>query len=1397
MGLNTEQSSGVLLALQQMISKGTVQAEELRGQLGERLPGAFQIAAKAMGVTTAELGKMLEQGQVIADDFLPKFARALNENIGNAAEQAADRLDAATNRFSNAWERVKQSIGDAGISSFLKGELNALTDDLSVFSETMKKVEKSGGGFLAQVSAATAVEAGRAGFAILNGSANLLNGTINLLTGNVFGLNTNLALLPDILKTDAQQAAALERDLANAESKFADLKAQGAEKSESFWTRNEIYELGQYIEKLKAAQAERAKLQAGNTDSQAGDSIRTQRAADEAKRLEGIKNAMQKVMQDLSGVKESFQKDLNALYAGYTNGLLSLSQYQAQVAKLINESGGGKVFASATKEANKQLEEQRKLLDELSGLTSNYTEDLGRLVAARKSGVLNEQQYVQAVTALIAKQPFAIKLEKEQADAAKQVADAMARGNDLYLKKIESIDQSTDSIAKQVQKLRDEEEALGVAAAQNISLAKAIELVIIKRLEEQRAQALLANDTGTADALQREIEKRRELAKEIGSKDIRDASKKAAEETARDWQRVSDQIGQGLTDSLFRAFEAGRGFFDTLWKGIANTFKTTTLKLIIQGVDGKSGIVGSALNYIGVPGYSSGASAGAGGGLGGLGNLGSLFGLGSGTGAFGSAFSGGTILGSDAIGAGFTALTSGSGTLAGNLGQILGGVNGSLSAIGGLGGALGYGSALVSLSQGKYGAAAGAGLGTFFGGPVGAALGSAIGGAIDKAFGSVGAKQSGASYLSNGTTGQAVNGGMFGLDRAWGDSIGKYFSQGVQDALKTSTTVGAGLLNSVSTAFGGMGGYQVGAFFASDNTRASQGNRSVLGPNGQILSSWSGSGLDKDPTKGLEQLTTALAGDVRTALEQIDIPSWAKSQLQSLTGDVSFEQLSNVVQNILATKDAFLSLGQAMPQLTDLTDSAVEGLLKAFNGIDNLKTAASSYYENFYSDAEKSARATQQLTEQLSAVGVVLPKTRDAYRALVEAQDLNTESGQKAYATLLQLSPAFAALVPAVQQAAQAVDQAAAQMAEAGRRALASLAEQTGSLQVDLLNAQGRTLEAAALERQQALAKITEGLSAQDAAAATAAYDLNAALKQQIQATNDAASAAQQAAAAQQQAAAAFNASLSGLADTRFSLENQLLTLNGDTASVAARTREKELARLTEGLSKEDAAKITAAYDLNASLQAQIDATKAAQQQAQEYAAAQQRAADEAAKAAQQIADAWTSAGKTLLEEVDRIRNQISGDSSTSFAQAQSKFAITLAQAQAGSLDATKLLPGLSQSLLSIAEQQSVSFADLQSLRARTAASLEALAGTLGLTPSSSLNSASPSAVSYTATPLQPSTFTAQAQGAQDDLLTELKGLREEVIALRKQVDVSNSNTGRAAEALEGNQSVPILVEMA
>jgi tape measure domain-containing protein len=108
LGLSSEQTGRALTALQQIMSKGKVSAEELRGQLGEALPGAFQIAARAMGVTTAKLDEMLVAGTLISDTFLPKFAAQVRKELGEASTQAAERAGAGMTRL---WNVMKQVTG--------------------------------------------------------------------------------------------------------------------------------------------------------------------------------------------------------------------------------------------------------------------------------------------------------------------------------------------------------------------------------------------------------------------------------------------------------------------------------------------------------------------------------------------------------------------------------------------------------------------------------------------------------------------------------------------------------------------------------------------------------------------------------------------------------------------------------------------------------------------------------------------------------------------------------------------------------------------------------------------------------------------------------------------------------------------------------------------------------------------------------------------------------------------------------------------------------------------------------------------------------------------------------------------------------------------------------------
>jgi tape measure domain-containing protein len=79
-GGNLSDMQSALLATSQVFSKGKVSAEELRQQIGERLPGAFTIFAQSIGKTPQELDKMLEKGEVGLNDFM-KFVQELQNAL--------------------------------------------------------------------------------------------------------------------------------------------------------------------------------------------------------------------------------------------------------------------------------------------------------------------------------------------------------------------------------------------------------------------------------------------------------------------------------------------------------------------------------------------------------------------------------------------------------------------------------------------------------------------------------------------------------------------------------------------------------------------------------------------------------------------------------------------------------------------------------------------------------------------------------------------------------------------------------------------------------------------------------------------------------------------------------------------------------------------------------------------------------------------------------------------------------------------------------------------------------------------------------------------------------------------------------------------------------------------
>jgi tape measure domain-containing protein len=120
LGIGQEESKGALLAISQMISKGKVSAEELRGQLGERLPGAFQVAARAMNMTTGELDKLISKGDLSASEFLPRFAAQLKKEFQSGAEEASGSLQALKNRMENTFLFFRMELAEKLAPHFAK-----------------------------------------------------------------------------------------------------------------------------------------------------------------------------------------------------------------------------------------------------------------------------------------------------------------------------------------------------------------------------------------------------------------------------------------------------------------------------------------------------------------------------------------------------------------------------------------------------------------------------------------------------------------------------------------------------------------------------------------------------------------------------------------------------------------------------------------------------------------------------------------------------------------------------------------------------------------------------------------------------------------------------------------------------------------------------------------------------------------------------------------------------------------------------------------------------------------------------------------------------------------------------------------------------------------------------
>lgn len=508
---------------------------------------------------------------------------------------------------------------------------------------------------------------------------------------------------------------------------------------------------------------------------------------------------------------------------------------------------------------------------------------------------------------------------------------------------------------------------------------------IVKRLEER---AGIEKNLGETTA----------LAKQDAEQAAIDA---VAAYNLKVFQEVRDTISGALYDAIF---EGGSKGADALKNMFKNVFKSFVINNFIQPMVGN--VVGSVMGAIGM---GSGLPVNAGGGGIGMlgtaanvaslassltsvgGNLGAISGLFSGT--MGLANAAGSIAANTAAmtGAvdGLSALlatnsaygTAVTGTAAAG---SAGGISGALSAIPGWGWALGAGALL--LGSGVFGD-------LFSGGPPN--LGSA--------------------YTYNTKTGASK---QYGGPEDLGVDADKVTAQ-----LMESTVTG---INDLFKKLGSAAKVEDfwGGFAAREDGGDSAWAGGVLSNGVKFGQQWS---KDIETELGsveeaMKRYQEELSKSTLDALKQAtDVPEYIQNKLkdvdiQKLTGEGVTKlvgEISNLVASVEGVNSSFELMGVSLDTASTKSGEYQTSLVESTGGIEAFSSSMSSYYENFYSESERSAKALESLTKTFADAGVEIPATREEYRKLVETAAAGGDATKDQLAFLLKSASAFAQLTPA------------------------------------------------------------------------------------------------------------------------------------------------------------------------------------------------------------------------------------------------------------------------------------------------------------------------------------------------------------------------------------------------
>ncbi|MEJ5030011.1 tape measure protein [Comamonas sp. MYb69] len=1073
LGLSAADTSGVLLALQQMISKGTVQSEELRGQLGERLPGAFQSAAKAMGVTTAELGKMLEQGQVVADDFLPKFAAQLEKDFGGAAEKAADRLDAATNRMANSWLTLKQVGGDSGVSEFMAGQYAILTDGMNSVSNAMRMAKAEGDGFWGQ-----------------------------MLAGG-----GQVAKFINPMNAFAYSAQEVGNQLSRAEKELAALEAQGAKKSSNLMLREAYAHADRLVSKLREAKIAQDNLAKGGladayTEGMGNSKIiprQRQNAADIDKYLlEDARQTKAQIREEEIGKARKRNAEMVAKAEGDTNAILKLqaalkteiSNIEDKYAEKKSSTKGVDSQAKAVsdirarilaeEELIKRLQEHGtaakglteadrlvgKLQEEIAGTTNKRTKanlegQLSEARAWQEAQKTRTELEKQVKAQADAEEGFRKYIDSiyKTADAIGDMADKQEAANGFFGKSKVAIEQMvlaqkqaaaenlknsgpwTPEMLAAMTKAADEQkrytEALmqsvyleqgrkfdeGINAARQELQLQQYGMSLLGMEEVQRAKLIAQRKSELS--LEKQIQEIRKgsfaldpIENELRKSDLIDKAKiENAIKLQGELSQIQDQYVNEQVQKYDQIFSQGfadmlngnEGSWKSFTKSLTTTFKTQVADQIYQ-MFARPIVVQLVGSFMGMFGGGGGAAAqAASGGSGAIGMASNAY-------SMYSMFTGGL-----AASLGSTIASAGSLFGSSALGAFGAGMQGATLGVGmmgpttmGAGGAMGAGANFGSMLNAIPGWGwALAGIGLLFGGDI-----------FNGLFGRK-LKESGVE-------------GTFGGDSGFEGRLYKYYKGGLFRSNKTTyEDMPEEMRSALGKQFLGM----------DESIRAMAG---AVGLGGEALDGFTAK--IKVNLKGLseEEATKKLQEEFQKIADQMGALVLTTDEYTQ-AGETQLEALTRLSTSITLANEWFKAIGDTLYDVSLAGADMASELMDAFGGADKFAAATSNYYDKFYTDQEKVANQTRLLNEALKKLGVEsMPTSRDALREYINGIDLSTEAGRKLYAAMIGLADSFDVVYTSAE----------------------NIAAMKEDLNVQLLRAQGKDDEATKLERAKQLKEL-------------------------------------------------------------------------------------------------------------------------------------------------------------------------------------------------------------------------------------------------------------------------------------------------------------------------------------